>query len=175
MRKLFITLLALSLTLSLFGCRHADEENTASGAVSQSADKVVYEISDFTFEAPSDWTYEDIGDDVLKFNTGYMIYEWDGDLIETDADDEFIENQLGLTELTYEDFELTAGPTRKTMGGCNGFTYEFQYTSDGETAQGRAATLFADSGMLTFTLCDLDTENLHNEDFESLIGSLTRK
>lgn len=174
MKKLFITLLALSVLFSLTCC---GKKTADSSTPSQTEGYTVYEISDFTFEAPSSWTYEEIGDTFLRFDTGYVLIEWDADLCETTADDSFIENVIELISLLHDDFELTSGPTRQTIGGCEGFTYAFEFTTEDPEvpAQATAASLFADSGMLTFTLYDTDLSDLHTADFEALLTSLSRK
>ncbi len=175
MRKFLAAIFALLLAFSFCGCGTLSVDSEPSGAVSQNDDSAIYQVSDFIFNAPTDWTYEKAGDEFLFFDSGYVLYEWDGDLTEPNADDEFIANFLHLTQLSYEDFELTSDPTHVMFSGCNGFTFEFQYTADDTPAQGKAVVLFDEDGMLTFTLCDLDITSLHTAEFDALIASLVRK
>ena len=175
MKKVSIFILVTLLVISLCSCGAISRDTEAPGAISQTGDFATYQISDYTFKAPVSWHYEKIGDEFLKFDSGYVLYELDTDLNETTADDEFISNFMHLTELCYKDFELITQPTRVMFSGCNGFTFEFQYTADDAPAQGKAVVLFDEGGMLTFTLCDLDIATLHTAEFDALIASLVRK
>lgn len=174
MKKQLCILMALLLAFTLFGCGKAANDGSGPDSSATASEPGVYRISDFTFQAPSSWTHTDIGTDVLQFPSGYLMYEWSGDLVETDADDAFIENTLHTVSLLYEDYVLTEGPVRETIGGCNGFTYAFQYSADGQTMHARAASLFADSGMITFTLVDGSSDASQLPVLDTILASLSR-
>ena len=171
MKNVLLPIFTLLLLISLSACSTSSDSKPAESFV-QKGDWTTYSVSNFTFEAPSSWEYSKAGDEFLFFESGYVLCEWDGDLNEPNADDEFISNYMHLIELSYEDFQLISGPTRVMFSGCNGITFDFQYTADAASAQGKAVVLFDEGGMLTFTLCDFDVTSLHTTEFDALIASL---